>query len=619
MHESENDNQIGTVLPAGRHFAVTWSLPTEFAGRTNAMLHRSRAFAKYGGHPVDILTFDSFRDYPTIRKILTDRGFLNEDTRVLNMWEDLPAIAQAESSQDNAIVSEHFAPLSTLDSVPVEDLEGPHLRRARYTEGGKVLLQIDHFRTDGTLLLSDRHDAKTTGVHGGRALTLCDHQGKPVRQWTSAWGLYRAWLGFLVGTDPAWFVVDNKDTARFMASFERENALVLYQIHESHLASPTGSFALDLTESATEVLPRLDRLDGVVFLTEQQERDVQLRQGDVGNSYVVPNSREIGGANIDARRDPRRGMQAASLNHRKRIDHAIRAISKVNQRLEEPVFLDVYGGGSQFDALSQLISTLDCSSVVALKGHVTSAQQFFSNASFSLLTSTSEALPLALLESMAAGCIPITYDIRYGPAAVITHGVNGFIVEQGNIDALALCIENLVTMPEAQLSKMRAAAMARAAEYSDENVVQKWADTMVDAGERKRRPRPAMEVKILDSSCTFHSGGSFGIQLVVQVDIDSAPLEHRSPIFHCSMKIRSREAFFRVLSTRAEERADHSTTLSFEFSAEIVQALKNCTTDVVLESRYLNTTVVRRVPLVGLPGTATAYSTTLGNLSMVFQ
>ncbi|AUZ88739.1 hypothetical protein CVO76_14620 [Arthrobacter agilis] len=620
MSEAADGVHTATVLPAGRHFAVTWSLPAEFAGRTNAMLHRSRAFAKYGGHPVDILTFDSFRDYPTIRRVLTERGFLNEGTRVLNMWEDLPAVAEAVNERGgDATVYEHFAPLSTRSSIVVERLEGPHPRLARYAEDGKTLLQMDHFRPDGTLLLSDRHDAKREGFHGGRVLTLCDSRERPVRRWTSAWGLYRAWIEYLTSTDPAWFVVDNKDTARFMASVERDNALVLYQIHESHLASPSGSFAAELTQSATEVLPRLDRLDGVIFLTEQQERDVHLRQADVGNSYVVPNSREIGGTDPGVARNPRRGMQAASLNHRKRIDHAIRAVHQANERLSEPVTLDVFGGGSQLEALNELITSLGSDSTVSLKGHVTSAQQFFSSASFSLLTSTSEALPLALLESMAAGCIPITYDIRYGPASVITHGVNGFIVEQGNVDALAKCIEELVTMPKARLAELRAAARARAMEYSDANVVQKWADTMRDAVNRKRMPSPPVEVRIVDSSCTFRAAGSLEIELEVQTKVESKPLDSYLPAFYCSMKIRSREAFFRVASSKREERADGSISLMFVFPVEMMQALKECTADLMLETRYMKTTVVTRVPLAGLSGTATAYSTTLGNLSISFQ
>ena len=208
MHKEIGDNlkfdPTARLLPAGRHFAVTWSLPTEFAGRTNAMLHRSRSFASEGGSPVEILTFDDFRDYSVIRGVLQDRGFLSKGTRVRNLWEELPAMADSQSTTVNSgsdAVSGtfgSFVPLTSQSDARLVELEGPHRRLARYAADGKSTLQVDHFRSDGTLLLSDRHDAERLGVHGGRSLTLCDSDGAPLQNWGSAWGLYRSWLDYIV-------------------------------------------------------------------------------------------------------------------------------------------------------------------------------------------------------------------------------------------------------------------------------------------------------------------------------------------------------------------------------------------------------------------------------------
>ena len=51
-----------------------------------------------------------------------------------------------------------------------------------------------------------------------------------------------------------------------------------------------------------------------------------------------------------------------------------------------------------------------------------------------LLTSRMEGLPLVLLEAMSVGCIPIAYDMPYGPADIIVDGVNGYLVEAGDIE-----------------------------------------------------------------------------------------------------------------------------------------------------------------------------------------
>lgn len=604
------------ILPAGRHFAVTWSLPTEFAGRTNAMLHRSRAFAANGGRPVDILTFDDFRDYSAIRDQLLTEGFLSEGTSVLNLWEDLPALADAlDRDADQEYAS--FSPLATW-AGPVVDLEGPHARRARYSEDG-TLLQIDHFRSDGSLLVSDRHDARSKGTHGGRSLTLCDSDGIPVRHYGSSWGLYREWLDSLVGETPAWFVVDNKNTARFMSTFRRDTAVVLYVIHESHLESWTEGFASTMTRSAQEVFPLLDRFDGVIYLTEQQASDVHQRYADIGNSFVIPNSRSIAvEPPATARRSAAIGIQAASLNRRKRIDHSIRAVQRVHESLAGTVQLNVFGEGTQREVLEELIKNLAVEDVVRLRGHSKEVRREFDLASFSLLTSTSEAMPLVIVESMAAGCVPIAYDIPYGPASVIDSGVNGFIVEYGNISELADCISAFVTLPEDERASMRVAAIQRAQAFADTAIVPRWAKVMQDVWERKYAPSSPLDVDVVSSDYILEAGGQMKISLLVDLE---APDDRDSvrPDFFCALRPRKQQDFFRVPAVTVVDEGDGRYHLEFTIGDPLLHALAPSTVDFSLEAWRYPDSVSRRIPLFDHGTSRQIYATRHGNLSMVLR
>ncbi|MHA7180896.1 glycosyltransferase [Arthrobacter sp. MDB2-24] len=617
MPEAADGEQIAPVLPAGRHFAVTWSLPTEFAGRTNAMLHRSRAFAESGGRPVDILTFDDFRDYGQVREQLSEDGFLSEGTSVLNLWEDLPSLVEDLDGPDLNQAFEEFAPLASW-SGPVVDLDGPHPRRARYAVDG-TLLQVDHFRADGSLLLSDRHDARELGTHGGRSLILCDGDGRPIRRFGSSWGLYRAWLEFLVGNSPAWFVVDNKNTARFMATFKRENAVLLYVIHESHLMSHNGGFASELTPSAKEVFPHLDRFDGVVYLTEQQAGDVHLRYADVGNSFVIPNGRSIGGT-VDptAHRVPGLGIQAASLNRRKRVDHSIRAVHRVRTSTDLPVQLDSFGEGSQRESLEALIGELEVGDIVRLRGHSKQVGLAFQRASFSLLTSTSEALALVLVESMAAGCVPITYDMPYGPAAVIESGVNGFIVEQGNVEKLADCIKAFLALPEEEQLALRTAALERAQDFSDSSVVSRWAEVMREVWERKHRTPVVFTVAIPSSDYCVRSGGRLRIEVLAQVSSADTDLPS-VPTFFCTVRARQQQDFFRVEASEAVATVDGAYRLLFDFDPAATRSLGPSTVDFTLEARCAGSRATTRMPLHGDPVSLRVYSTRHGSMSMTLS
>ncbi|WP_264355160.1 glycosyltransferase [Pseudarthrobacter sp. MM222] len=605
---------------------MTWSLPAEFAGRTNAMLHRSRSFASVGGAPVDILTFDDFRDYSVLRGVLNEQGFLSEGTRIRNLWEDLPVMAAlAWSRADQSLVPEgdkftSFFPLSFQTIPKLVELEGPHKRLARYADDGKTLLQIDHFRSDGSLLLSDRHDADQFGVPGGRSLTLCDSAGVPIQDWGSAWGLYRSWLDYVAAGQQAYFVVDNKNTARFMASYQRNTAVVLYQVHESHLEDATEGFASEMTPSAQEVFPRLDAFDGVVFLTEQQASDVHKRYADVGSTYIIPNGRPIDSApESTGTRSPRTGMHAAMLSHRKRVDHSVRAIHHANSLLPVPVGLKVFGDGSQRTQLKKLITDLHESDNVQLMGHVTNAQSHFREASFSLLTSTSEALPLVLPESMAAGCIPIVYDLPYGPASVITDGVDGFLVEYGNVEALGKCIAAFVELPPARQEEMRTAARRRAADFSDSKIVRLWVEAMKDAAERKRAEKTDYTVEIEDSSCFYESGGELEVGATLKLRLQEWTGQEDIPQFYCTLRIRPAEAFFRAAARSVTKDSAGTYSVGFAFDPEILAAIGRRKVDVYLGTRLGGATDVTRMPFADKKAIPGPYATAHGNMSINFR
>src|SRR5699024_2837781 len=102
--------------------------------------------------------------------------------------------------------------------------------------------------------------------------------------------------------------------------------------------------------------------------------------------------------------------------------------------------------GPERRKLENLIAALDVGDGVELSGYVNDVPNKLKSASFCMLTSASEGLPLSLMESMGAGCIPIVYDITYGPRDLIEPGENGFITPRGDIDALANKIEYFLSL-----------------------------------------------------------------------------------------------------------------------------------------------------------------------------
>ena len=470
-------------LPEGRHFAVTWSIPDAFGGMTDAMLRRSAAFHRVGGVEVEVLTFDARPDTPDVERMLRERGVLEPGVRITNLYDWLRRHPLPGGSL--RLDRDAFTPLEATPATQMTQAMEVRRRgdlvmsRSRLDADGSTL-QTDHYRDDGSLLLSDRRDTRERGVLGGRSVVLCDEEGRPVRSWRRLWTLYRAWLDALTAGEASWLIVDSKTMAPFMLEYRRAHVITAHVVHASHRSGP--SEAHPIRRSRREALEHLDDFDVVAVLSERQRDDLERIVGRHDHLVVIPNPRPLapGGASSGSApsahppspRDPARGVVLAALTRRKRVSHAIAAVQAADRVEGVHVHLDVYGDGESRRALERRIVD---PSAIALHGFDPDARRHLASASFLLLTSHSEGFPLVLVEAMAAGCLPIAYDIPYGPADLIRDGRNGFLVPAGDIDGLTDAIVRLQRMSPRRVARMRASAVRTASRFDEERVTRIWA------------------------------------------------------------------------------------------------------------------------------------------------
>lgn len=445
-------------LPDGRHFAVAWHIPDGYGGMTSALLHRSRAFARLGGVEVEVVTFDARPDYPALESRLRDAGELAPGVHLVNLYDWLRAHPLPGGRFDAV-----RTPLTPLTEGVAAVRDGVPMSRTRVADDGTTVLQRDHYRADGTLVLSDRRDLPG----GGRSVVLCDERGMPVRGWRRIRSLYGAWLDALAGDGPAHLIVDSTVSAANLLDYRRPASTIVHVLHNSHLADPEDPLG-DLRPRRRPVLERLDAFDAVVVLTERQRSELVARLRPRRDAVVIPNARELPPRGR-LRRDARRAVVVASLTGRKKVQRAIRATGRV-----EGSRLDVYGEGDRRSFLEGVASTQPHGEV-AFHGHRPEARARLAEASVLLLTSRFEGSPLVLQEAMGAGCLPIAVDIRYGPGDVIRDGVDGWLVPPGDQAALNRAVRTAMTAPGWRLALMRIAARRSAARYRDEQITKRWA------------------------------------------------------------------------------------------------------------------------------------------------
>ncbi|MDQ0645215.1 glycosyltransferase [Microbacterium murale] len=460
-------------LPHGRHFALTWGIGDRYGGMTNAMLRRSRSFKRIGGVDVDILTLDDRPDYPELASRLRASGELIDGLRLRNLWDDL----RRRPSRPKGSAPDPVEPLTPRDDDIVSEWDGVVLSRQRSrADGGPIA--VDRFRRDGSILATERADSPS------HRIVLYAEDGTPIRAWKSSWSLYRWWFDRLTSGKTSFLLVDSKTAARSVAGYRRENVTTVHIVHASHrLRGRAGT----LRASRATVLRRAGDFDDIVVLTARQRADLIDDLASVGVTArirAIPNEAEF----LPPSRRPRTddlGVVVASLEARKRLKHVVDAIAQA-RAVDQRISLDLFGEGPRESEIRRRARSLAVEEHVRLRGFDPDARTAFQSAGFSLLTSTSEGLPLVLIESMAAGCIPIAYDIRYGPADMIHDGLDGFLVAEGDIRMMAQRIVELRSMPAARVEMMRKRAMARAAEFSDVAVTRQWARELRSAFDAKR-------------------------------------------------------------------------------------------------------------------------------------
>lgn len=466
------------ALPRGHHYAVMWGIPDNYAGMTNSMLHRSRAFTELADVDVTILTYEHRDDYDAVRARLRERGVMVDRMHLRNVWEDLRSWDDVQLKQAGAT----FTPGAESAFDPLGergDHESPLINTLTNEDG--TVTQVDFFRADGTMLASDRRDVPGDQP---RSFTLCDRSGRPIGAWQKIWDLYWFWLDSLPRDPVAWLISDSKTSANHLIDYDREDVVTIHVVHGSHLEPGSGRPMGTLTRSRRKIMEQLDRWDGVVFLTKQQLDEVDALLGPGENRYVIPHGRHVPTDPPNLKRPSHRGVMLTSLSKRKQISHAIRAMVRVGRVRLRRARLDVWGQGPQEEALLKLIEKKEAP--VQLRGYSDSAHSEFDKASFSLLTSNNEAFGLVLVESMGHGCIPISYDMPYGPAEIIRHGVDGFLVPPDDVAGLATEIRRVARARPSELAPIRVAAHRRALEFNDAHVTQSWSDVMEKALAAKR-------------------------------------------------------------------------------------------------------------------------------------
>jgi colanic acid/amylovoran biosynthesis glycosyltransferase len=160
----------------------------------------------------------------------------------------------------------------------------------------------------------------------------------------------------------------------------------------------------------------------------------------------------------------------------KRISDTTRALIRVCREIPNAEAV-IFGDGPDRSNVDQILASEGVEVAVRLGGSLpnSAVQQELLKCDAIVLLSDYEGLPIALLEGMACGCVPVCMAMRSGIPELIQHNVSGLIVNDRE-DSFVAAMKSLAADP---MLRQRLSVNARQTvidKYSQEQSADLWAD-----------------------------------------------------------------------------------------------------------------------------------------------
>jgi glycosyltransferase involved in cell wall biosynthesis len=218
-----------------------------------------------------------------------------------------------------------------------------------------------------------------------------------------------------------------------------------------------------------QLITSLSCSDIVVVLTKD---NYQYLSGKGVNVTLIPNFSDIRLDNGDSANCRCKQILAVGrLDSQKGFDLLLNAWSLIFKDFPD-WSLNIYGRGIWADYLKDISSYLHLTNV-SFNDPVHDVKELYLNHSVFVLPSRYEGFGLVLLEAMQCGVSSIAFNCKTGPADMIIDGVNGFLVEQGNIEALADRMKQLMNDERLRMNFSKKGQKGLAT-FQRERVLKKW-------------------------------------------------------------------------------------------------------------------------------------------------
>lgn len=212
------------------------------------------------------------------------------------------------------------------------------------------------------------------------------------------------------------------------------------------------------------------KFDRFVVLTEEDK----AYWGNLPNIMVIPNA--ISGIPAGtALLENKRVIAVGRYTYQKGFERLVDAWHLLASRFPDWK-LDIIGDGEERPLLEQRIRSYGLERQVTLTRPTQEIGKVYQEASILASSSRYEGLPMVLLEAQAFGLPIVAFQCKCGPKDIVSDGINGYLVPEGDIAGMTQRLETLMKN-EALRKRMGLKAKESALRFNEETIMKKWMNT----------------------------------------------------------------------------------------------------------------------------------------------
>ncbi|MDY3360869.1 MAG: glycosyltransferase family 4 protein [Clostridium celatum] len=210
------------------------------------------------------------------------------------------------------------------------------------------------------------------------------------------------------------------------------------------------------------------KYDTIITLTDRDKNEyINWHKNVIKINNITPFSPQ----NITNSLRENKIIAVGRLTYQKNFISLIKSWEKIHEYIPE-WHLEIYGKGEDEKLLTEYIAQNSIKNVF-LKGVSSNIQEIYQKASFLVMSSRYEGLPMVLIEAQTFGLPIISFDCPFGPREIVEHQKTGLLVEDQNITMLSEAILTL-SNNRAQLEEYSKNALILSKQYTVEKILSEW-------------------------------------------------------------------------------------------------------------------------------------------------